>query len=580
MTLTFCIVSDRINSKKTDIERMNKVASAFKYLGHNTRIGSRSPNAHTDPKSLKCQGKNDVFVCIFGGVDIEVLSDHTGYKQSDWFRKKQLKKASLMYIFVRQTGGVNLYTAKKVGLAHDGKGNIPNLRSISKPAQFLKNHGITWIQDTSTANIISKIRNKQFEGAGLSLAGNKGSTTTDTQENKYTVKHGYNTSEHFEGYLHIQYTVDKSKTPKDLYIDFASDSANSDKFRNPSGLRWENNSKFKNEIPLLKFIAEKEKNLQIYRNGQVTLKTPHNYYLKKVTLVRNFEHMKDDKSTEEDETKLYDAIKDDSNYKMDLYNLGLETGEIVTSENLGAGGKTLYDAINDILGKSSYTSSIIYSKYRKDDTINFGKVYDTTNIKATFNEGFDGNIIGISNVKYSPTADLINNSITLYKTLINENKEDVKYRYARKGNINDILRYGEQTHIESISDDTGYSEASQEAYDNLEKYYKPDTTFTATVVGLPPVNVNDYVATKTVNPILTNEYRVASRKINAKVNTKPVIQTEYGLGDVDNKLKVKNNLAKQRRELVKAKLDLTEPAKYVDRMTDEFVESEEKVWVE
>lgn len=580
MTLTFCIVSDRINSKKTDIDRMNKIASAFKYLGHNTRIGSRDPNAHTDPKSLKCQGKNDVFVCIFGGVDIEVISDHTGYKQSDWFKKKQLKKASLMYIFVRQQGGVNLYTAKKVGLAHDGKGSVKGLVSISKPAQFLKNHNITWIQDTSTANIVSKIRNKQFEGAGLTLAGNKGSTTYDTEENKYTVKHGYSTSDHFEGHLHIQYTVDSSKVPKDLYIDFASESADRYKFRNPSGLRWENNSRFKNEIPLLKYIAERENNLRMYQNGMVTLITPHKYYLHKVTLVRNFEHQKDDKKTDEDESKVYDNVKDDHNYKMDIYSLGLESGEIVTSENLGVGGKTLYDAINDILAKASYTTSIRYSKYRKDDSISFNKIYDTTNIKATFNEGFDGNIIGISNVKYSPTADLINNSVTLYKTLINENKEDVKYRYARKSNINDVLRYGEQTHIESISDDTGFSEASQEAYDNLEKYYKPDTTFTATVVGLPPVAINDYVATKTVNPILTNEYRVASRKISAKVNTKPVIQTEYGLGDVDNKLKVKNNLAKQRRELVKAKLDLTEPAKYVDDMTDEFVEAEEKVWVD
>ena len=580
MTLTFCIVSDKINSKKTDLDRMNKVASAFQYLGHNTRIGNRDPNAHTDPKSLKCQGKNDVFVCIFGGVDIEVISDHTGYKQSDWFRKKQLKKASLMYIFVRRQGGVNLYTAKKVGLAHDGKGSVKGLVSISKPAQFLKNHNITWIQDTSTANIVSKIRNKQFEGAGLTLAGNKGSTTYDTEENKYTVKHGYSPSEHFEGHLHIQYTVDTSTVPKDLYVDFASESADRNKFRNPSGLRWENNSKFKNEIPLLKYIAENEKNLRIYQNGKVTLKTPHKYYLHKVTLVRNFEHQKDDKSTEEDESKVYDAIKDDHNYKMDIYNLGLESGEIVTSENLGVGGKTLYDAIKDILDKANYTTSIRYSKYRKDDSISFNKVYDTTNVKTTFNEGFDGNIIGISNVKYSPTADLINNSITLYKTLVNENKEIAKYRYARKSHINDVLRYGEQTHIESISDDTGYSEASQEAYDNLERYYKPDTTFTATVVGLPPVNINDYVATKTVNPILTNEYRVASRKISAKVNTKPVIQTEYGLGDVDNKLKVKNNLAKQRRELVKAKLDLTEPAKYVDDITDEFIEAEEKVWVD
>jgi len=581
MTLTFHIVSDEINSKSADIKRMNQIAAAFQALGQNTVIGSRNPNAHTNPKKLGCTGKNDVFVCIFGGIDIEVLSDHTGYKQSDWFRKTQLKKASLMYIFVKQPGGVNIATAKKVGLAHDGKGNIPGLVSIAKPAQFLKNHGITWIQDTTTANIVSKIRNKQFEGAGLSLAGNKSSTTTETKEDKYTVKHGYNTSTHFEGYLEIKYTVDDSIKPNTIYVDFASASADRDKFTNPSGLRWQNNSRFRNEIPLLKYIAEKERNLLSYENGQVTLKKPHKYYLKEVNILRHFEHMKDDKTTDDvDESKLYDMIKEDSTYKMDIYNLGLESGEIVTSENLGTGGKTLYDAINDILGKANYTTNIVYSKHRKDDAINFSKILDTTDVKATFNEGFDGDIIGINNVKYSPTSDLVNNSVTLYKSLTNENKDTVKYRYARKSHLEDVLRYGEQTHIESISDNTGFSEASQEAYDNLEKYYKPDTTFTCTVVGLPAVNVNDYVATKTVNPILTNEYRVASRTVKAKVNERPVIRAEYGLGDVDNKLKVKNNLAKQRRELVKAKLDLTVPARYVDDITDEFVETEQKVWVE
>lgn len=580
MTLTFRIVSDRINSEATDKKRMKQIASAFQYLGHNTVIGSRNPNAHSHPEKVGATGKNDVFVCVFGGIDIEVLSDHTGYKQSDWF-KSRIKKAHIMYIFVKQKGGVDIATAKRVGIAHDGKGNIPGLVSISKPAQFLKNHGITWIQDTTTQGIVNKIRHKNFQGAGLTIDGNKGSTTTTDKENKYTVKHGYNTSTHFEGYLEVVYTVDKSTTPKSILIDFASEAPDEkNKFNNPIGLNWDNNRKYKHEIELLKYIAKNEGNFLEMKNGEVILKTNHKYYLKRVSLVRHFEKQKDDKKTKDvDESKLYDVKKEDSVYKMDIYNLGVSSGEVVTPENLGVSGKSLFDGVKGILDKAKYNYSIIYAPHRCDDKLVFNKVLSTTNIVETFNEGFEGNIIGISNVKYSPTADLINNSVTLYKST-KENGKVSNYRYARKSNLNEILRYGEQTHIESLSDNTGYTEASQEAYDNLQTYYKPDTTFTCTVVGLPPVNVNDYVATKTINPLLTNEYLVASRKINLKVNSRPAIQVEYGLGDIDNTLKIKNNMANQRRELVKTKLDLHEPARYVDNAADNFIEAEQKVWVE
>ena len=382
--------------------------------------------------------------------------------------------------------------------------------------------------------------------------------------------------------MKIDYTVDKSAKKKTIYVDFASKSPDTENaFRNPNGLTWTNNATYKNEIPVMKYIAEAERNLRQDLNGKITLKKAHNYYLKGVTLVREFEHKKDDKNTDDvDESKLYDPIREDSVYKMDIYSLGICSGEIATIESLGVSGKTLYDSIKDIMEKANYTHSIKYGRYRKDDVINFNKMSDTTNVKETFNEGFDGNIIGISNVKYSPTADLINNSITLYKSDVNENSDVGRYRYARKSNLKDVLRYGEQTHIESMGESIAYTEASQEALFNLDKYYKPDTTYTCTVVGLPVVNVGDYVATKTVNPILTNEYNVASRKIIMKVDDSPRIRTEYGLGDIDNTLKVKNNLAKQRRELVKAKLDLNEPAQYIDRMTDEFIEADEKVWVD
>lgn len=564
MTLTFYIVSDRINKKSTDKKRMNQVAAAFQALGHNTVIGSRDPNAHTNPQKLGCTGKNDVFVCIFGGVDIEVISDHTGYKQSNWFSKR-IKNAKLMYIFVKQPGGVDVATAKKVSLCHDCKGNIPGLVSIANPAKFLKNHGITWIQDTTTANIINKIRDKAFQGAGLALDETKSSTTTETQENKYTVKHGYNTSTHFEGYLKIDYTVNKSKKIKTILIDFASKAPDSKySFINEDGLVWNNNKKYIHEIDLLTKIAKAEGNPNLTRNDE--------YHLKKVTIMRNFEHMKDDKSTADvDESKLYDAKKEDSIYKMNIYDLGVFSGETINQQTLGVSGKSLLDCVNEILKKSNYYFNIIYGNRRDNDSINFTEV-DNVDIVETFEEGFDGNIIGINNVKYSPASDLINNSIILYKS-VNENSEIEKYRYARKSRINDVLRYGEQTYIDNMSDDTGFIEASQKSYDNLMEYYKPDTTCTVKVVGLPLADVNDYVALKTINPLLTNEYKVKSRQVNIKVNTRPVIQTDLGCGDVDNVLKVKNNLAKQRRELVVRKLDLNAPAQYIDDMTN-------NVWID
>ena len=145
------------------------------------------------------------------------------------------------------------------------------------------------------------------------------------------------------------------------------------------------------------------------------------------------------------------------------------------------------------------------------------------------------------------------------------------YSYAKKGNLTEIMRFGEQMKVENLSTETGSKEATQKAYDNLMKYFQPITTFTVKSVGLPPININDWVETKTVNPLLTNEYQVASRKINIDVTDRPMIQTEFGLGDIDAPLKVKQNLANQRKKLVREQLDLNEPVVYDDRFDDNYV---------
>lgn len=557
-TYTFHIVSDYIQTASKDKARMKEIANAFKSLGHKTHIGSRDPNAHSHPEKLGCTGKNDVFVCIFGGVDIEVISDHTGYKQSNWFAKR-LKNAHLMYVYMNPpVGRVSTNIYKKYGTAHDGKGNIP---AISNVGNHLKKSGITWVMGGTNSAVTTKIRNKQLEGANLLSGSSSSSDTTETTE--YTIRHGYDTSKHFEGYLKIDYTINNKKEIHTIYIDLfslAKDSKYS--FTNNDNLTYMNNKKYTHEINLLDYIKS------VHDRSDTS---SDKYYLKSVTLIRNF-----DKSSFSD-GQLYDSKTDDASYKINLYDLGLFSGEVINQITLGVSGKTLLDSVNTVLDKCNYYHNIVYGSHRNDDYVNFTDSVNTSDPIYTFNEGIDGNIIGISNIHYSPISDLINNSVVIYKTLTSENSKKSEYRFAKKSRLNDILRFGEQTHLESLNDISGFNEASQTSYNKLLQYYKPNTTYTVKVEGLPPVKVNDFVECKTVNPMLTNNFLVASRSINIDVNDRPMIQTEYGLGDVDNKLKIKNKLADQRKSLIREKLDLNEPCHYIDSMSDNFVEYTEDV---
>lgn len=553
MVYTFYIVSDEIQTKSKDLARMNKIASAFKAMGHKAVIGKRNPNAHSNPQQLKCTGKNDIFVCIFGGVDIEVISDHTGYKQTNWF-KKRLKNAHLLYIFMSKPEGdaVSL-ESKKIGLAHDGKHNIPNLHSIVNPSSFLKKNGIAYIQEGTTDAVVQKIRNNDYKGAGLPVANGYNSEVTT---NEYTRKRGYDCSTHFEGYLKIGYTLNNESKTRYIYVDFASESAETRNSFNNEALIFANDKQYTNEIPILKHLKSVH---------DPTDTKNYKYYLKSVSLVRKFDKEKFS------DGQLYELKTDDATYKINLYSLGLSTGEAINPKKLGTSGKSLLEALKTCLNECNYYYKLHYGQYRNDDKIEFLSELDYTP-RHTFDESINGDILGISNVKYSPTADLVNNSIIVYDNKIKENEDTKAYRFARKSRIREILRYGEQTHLENPSNSMGFSEASQMAYDKLNEYYKPDTTFTVTCEGFPSVSINDFVDTKTVNPILTNRFQVCSRVIKTDVNKRPMIQSEYGLGAIDSKLKVKHNLAEQRKKLVRQELDIDTAIEYYDQESESFIE--------
>ena len=566
---TFYIVSDNIQTKAKDKARIQAIAKAFTSIGHKAVVGAVGSNMHTKPKSYGCTKKNDVWVCVFGGACAGTIADLTGYTGfGDWFKNDQLKKASLMFIFVSRPEGraSDIASIKKLGIAHDDNFSrkVKNFTGIKNPSNYLKNHNVTWIEDGTTTKIVNKIKNQQFNGSGLNLGG---SNQTGEKEitNPYTKTHGFDKDNPFEAYLKIDYAVNKRNGEiKTIYVDWSSEApSNSRKFDNDFGIIWQNRKKYIHEIDLLDKIKTAE--------SDYAQTSDNKYYLKRVTFLRDFQDVIDDIDTEEDESKAYNN-NDNSSYKMALYDLGVFSGEVAKMESLGVCGKTILDGMKTILEKSGYDWSIKYNKWRNGDALNFTDGTDNVkDIKYSFNEGFNGNIIGISNVKYSPTSQLMNSAVIIFKSKKKENDPTMTYSYAKKGNLTEIMRFGEQMKVENLSTETGSKEATQKAYDNLMKYFQPITTFTVKSVGLPPININDWVETKTVNPLLTNEYQVASRKINIDVTDRPMIQTEFGLGDIDAPLKVKQNLANQRKKLVREQLDLNEPVVYDDRFDYNYV---------
>ena len=85
------------------------------------------------------------------------------------------------------------------------------------------------------------------------------------------------------------------------------------KFNNPDSPIWENLQKNIHEIRVLDYF----KSIEDMNNNK-----NYDYYLETVELVYDFEDIKDDIKTPEDESLIYND-KNDSDYKFNLYDIGV-----------------------------------------------------------------------------------------------------------------------------------------------------------------------------------------------------------------------------------------------------------------
>lgn len=580
---TFYINNDNIyKTHKQDVDMCEDFVKAFKKAGFKAKYVGSGSDVHSHPNKHGCTGKNDIWTIVVGGDDIGMYRDLT----REYF-KKRLGKAKICLIRVFHTyngRGISKKAKNINGLkkAHDDNYSKGSVALKGNLADFLTKNGYSWFEG-SPKTIVNQIEEGKIEGVGLvGLTSNStSSSSSKTISWEETFTHGFNDQNPFKGYLEIQYTVDfpyghpSNPKVKTINVDFSLQAPEAvdaniiigdglskhyipPSFNNtiPS---WVNDTIRENSFNLLEHVRDAE-------NDFSTTSTKL-YYLHKVSFKAEFkdnwhEFSSHDYNTGKETTTnvnvLYDKKFDMSCYKMNLYSLGFYKGDIVTAKNMNSSGKKLNSVVEEVLKDSNFYSKMNYGLFRFNDRIDFNEIkagttppvfdfYDNEHWdKNKTNHIVDGNVIDVSNISYTPINDTLNNSIFIFKGRYDILKEDeaLKFYYQRYCDLDKVLKYGEQTILNS---DTSNTNSNTEAYVNAQKYfinnYDERRSYTIKVVGIPPVNINDYVCTHMDNPNLNSGdsgLRVASIEYDFDPKNRPVIQTTLGLGKPDKKFVIED----------------------------------------
>lgn len=631
---TFYICSDNITTKSGDKNRINKFVQAFKDAGHKAKNCGVGSDVHSHPDKYGCTGSsNKVWVCVVGGDCICTYWD----MQQKYFKKK-LNGAKLMFIRQFVTGGIQKKASSITSLknAHDDNfcPKKMNLKNYAKNLDtYFTKYGVSYLEGT-TAQIVKDIKAGKVYGAGLSDFSSSSGDIKIGYSNSNVFKGylniQYTKDKNWDNGLNktkldnLQKAIDKAynnykkaienKKPKktiDYYenkwnnaikaktnyingtkppikqinVDFslqAPEATTTNKitytsggtkktvtippsFNNPNVPSWLNNTIRENSFPLLEFIQEAEKDYN----------KEHDYYLYKVSFKSEFGKDNTDNisSDKKKDNLLYDN-NDQASYKMNLYNIGLFKGDMVTAKNYGSSGKKINEVIKGILDEVNYYPRMKYGKYRFNDRVEFVRIteetkpvfdfYDMEHWETVKDEEkiVDGSILGLSNVQYTPIQDTLNNSLYIFKGRydILRDEDTMSYFYERYCDLNKILKYGEQTLLNS---DTSNTMSSTEAYNlartNYINNFEERRSYTIKVAGVPPVSINDFVRTYMDNPLLDSGesgLKVSSIEWNIDPSTSPCIYTTLGLGKPDKKFEIAKLLTIQKQRANNKTIDV------------------------
>ena len=355
-------------------------------------------------------------------------------------------------------------------------------------------------------------------------------STTKNETVETTITNGYDKDNPFQAYLDIVYSTKNSLDAKKyhVYVDFTQKAKSN---YSMSGLNpvWVNNQSKK---ITLKGFTDK---VREYRNHSEDTKI----YIHSISFIAPKIKVK----TKEDKADWYtydEHTIDNSSCKMKLYSIAFNNLTGTVPGGLNSCGRSVNEIMKNIVEGGNYLVSMNYGLHRTDDKINF-RVDNNSDAVFTAREGDDNNILEWGNISYNPANELFNMSRCVFK----KNKTE-KYFYVDSKFSDSILKYQEQCTLITENEGIGEREAYWNARHN-EKFNPEQTySYTITVMGYPDVELKDLVSVTANARKLNTLKEVESITLKYDHKTKPILQTELGLGELAPDLQVEKNIRKLR----------------------------------
>ena len=507
--------SSTVKSNKTEQNKLHNGNMVALPNGKNTEV-----SAEDIFKAIKnaCRGWRHELNT--GTTAAYLEKHHVGdcFAWSDWI-SKQLKKYKVNHKIVQ-------YVTSQA----DNHRSVLYQNSSGKYVDFpYREYDFPKNTRNTSGSLHGKVIYAYKSGGRISQATTTGKTTK-TQTTEVTITEGFNKDAPFQAYLDIVISFDKKKKYH-VYMDFTQKAVSNNTI---SGLKpvWVNNSSKK-----LTFVGFKDRIYSYFGHTDQTI------YLHSISFITPII-----KTTSADKKTTWytvdKATQDNSSCKMVLYSIAFNSEGGTDPSDLGACGKTVNELLKSQLEDANYICEMEYAEHRCNDKIYF-RVDNNTTTSFTATEGDSNNILEWGNINYNPANEMFNMSRCVFKK---NNTE--QYYYVESKDALSILKYQEQCTLQTENDGIGEKEAYWNATHN-EKFNSEQTySYTITVGGCPDVYLNDLVN------VVANKYQLNTLKevnsITIKYNpkTKPVLQTEMGLGELAPDIQLRKNI-KQLRDTAK-----------------------------
>lgn len=387
-----------------------------------------------------------------------------------------------------------------------------------------KKYGLSKILYATSGLNLHSTPIKSFKGGNISVV--KSNTSTSTTTSTVTTTRGYDKDKPPQFYIELTYSTKKSANAKKykLNLDFTLKAGT---VNDLSGLPtiWVNNSHRQASVDLSRYFTDNVPNQSIYLHS-IRLVAPK---------------IKTKNSDNSTNWYTYDkSTHDNSSCKMDIYQIIFDDKPALNPTDLQSCGKSINDIMEDIVKDSKYLVSMEYAKHRKDDKIIF-RINDQTEAKFIAQEGDDNNILEWSNISYTPVTSLRNKSVCVFKNASG------KYQFVDTSDISSILRYGEQTTLQTISEQISSKEAYFNARNTDEYNPEHDYSYTIVVPFAPNLGLNDLVQVLSNSKKLNDIKPIKSLHITYKHDSMPKIRTEIGLDELEPYLRIKSDMQKLRQ---------------------------------